>query len=257
MPVGAPHLESRFARVGGLRVHTRAADGPRPVVGVHGLGVSTRHLEPLLRTLARRRGVRAPDLPGFGRSERPPRPLSVEELAAFLERWLDAERLRRVPLVANSLGCQVAVELALRAPERVTALVLVGPTFDPAAPTLLRQAARLLVDSTREPIRLNAVVATDYLRAGPLRTVAAARLGLAHPIAERLAGVTAPTLVVRGARDPIVPLRWGERAAQLLPRGRLAVVPHAAHAAHFSYPERVLELALPFLDEERREAAAR
>ena len=226
-------------------------------MGVHGLGVSTRHLRPILAAFARHRGVRAPDLPGFGHSARPRRALGVEALTAFLEAWLDAAGLERVPLWGNSLGCQILVELAIRRPERVAALVLVGPTFDPAAPGLARQGARLVVDSTREPLALNWVVMTDYVRAGPLRTIATARLGLRHALDERLPLVRPPTLVVRGERDPIVPQSWAERAAALLPRGRLAVVPHAAHAAHFAAPEGVLAVALPFLDEKCGEAAPR
>ena len=77
----------------------------------------------------------------------------------------------------------------------------------------------------------------------------------AHPIERRLPLVPAPVLVVRGERDAIVPLRWAERAAALAPHGRLAEVPGAAHAAHFSHPERLLELVLPFLAEGAREAA--
>ena len=228
------------------------AAGSDPIIGVHGLGVSTRHLRPLLEALARHRGVVAPDLPGFGGSDRPARALGVEALTAFVDAWLDAVGLGRAPLWGNSLGCQILVELAVNRPERVGPLVLVGPTFDPGAPGLARQGLRLLADSMREPPALDWVVVSDYLRAGPLRTVATARRGLEHPMEARLARVRVPTLVVRGERDPIVSQEWAERAAALLPFGRLAVIPGAPHAAHFAAPERVLDAMLAFLDEDGR-----
>ncbi len=59
--------------------------------------------------------------------------------------------------------------------------------------------------------------------------------------------MAAPVLVVRGTRDRIVPQAWAERAARLLPRGRLAVIPGAAHAVNFSYPREFKAAMLAFL----------
>ena len=141
------------------------------------------------------------------------------------------------------MGCQAAVDLAIARPELARALVLVGPTVDPQARSLRRHFARLAFDALREPLALNIVVATDYLRAGPLRTLASARRMLEHRIEERLPHVAQPTVVVRGSRDPIVPQEWAERAAQLLPRGRLEVVPGAPHAAHWTHAAAVAGVA--------------
>jgi pimeloyl-ACP methyl ester carboxylesterase len=207
--------------------------GP-PVVLAHGLAVSSRYFVPLARKLVGRFRVVAPDLPGYGRSATPPRPLGVPELADALLAWLDLLEVERAPLVGNSLGCQVAVDLAVRHPARVERLVLIGPTMDPAAPTLRAQAWRLARDIPREALGLNLAEARDYLRMGPRRTLATARLALADPFEEKLPRVEAPALVVRGERDPIAPQAWVERVAELLPRGRVAVVPGAPHAAHWS-----------------------
>jgi pimeloyl-ACP methyl ester carboxylesterase len=230
-------LATRHVGVGGLRIHERLGGGGArlPVVGVHGLGVSSRHLLPSLELLWDERPVYAPDLPGFGASGRPAEVLGVAEHAAFLGDWFDTVALNRAVLLANSMGCQVATELALRAPDRVAALVLVGPTADPSAPTIAHQFARLALDSLRETPRLDFVVASAYLRAGPRRTLATARLMLAHRLDERLPLVGAPVVVVRGERDPIVSAPWAERLAELAGT-RLRTVPGAAHCAHFTAP---------------------
>jgi len=164
-----------------------------------------------------------------------PQGLPVERQAELAAQRLDGPAV----VFANSLGCQTAVELALRRPHLVTSLVLVGPTADPAAPTLRAHFVRLVRDSLREPLGLNLVVASDYLRNGPLRTLRGARLMLAHELRSRLPLVDVPAVVVRGARDPIVPQAWAEEVTQLLPDATLVLVPGAAHCVHYTHPEAV------------------
>jgi 2-hydroxy-6-oxonona-2,4-dienedioate hydrolase len=221
-----------YARVAGV--------GP-PVVLVHGLAVSSFYFVKLGRRLRSTHRVIAPDLPGYGKSGTPPRPLDVPQLADALTEWLDVLGVERAQLVGNSLGCQIAVDLAVRRPERVERLVLVGPTMDPAAPTIPGQAWRLARDLVRESPLLNLAQARDYLRMGPRRILATARFALDDPLEEKLPQVAAPALVIRGRRDMIVSQEWAERVAALLPRGRLAVVP-AAHAAHWGAADDVARL---------------
>jgi hypothetical protein len=174
--------------------------------------------------------------------------LAVAQFARFLADWLDVAGLPRAVVVANSMGCQASVDLAVAKPDRVAGLVLVGPTVDPRARSLRSQTARLVLDSLREPLRLDAVVLSDYARVGPRRTLRSARVMLAHRLEERLPLLRVPTLVVRGERDPIVPKEWAEEAAGLVPGGRLVVVPGAAHCAHFTHPEAVARAIADFLD---------
>ena len=206
--------------------------------------MSRRYFRPLRDELAGAVDVHAPDLPGFGDAPRPPRALTVPELAEALAGTAADAGLDEAVVVANSMGCQVAVELAIRRPELVRALVLVGPTVDPAGASLARHTARLLADVPREPLALTAVVAVDYVRAGPLRTLRSARRMIEHRIETRLPLVRQEAIVVRGSRDPIAPQRWAAEAAVLLPRGRVEVVPGAAHAAHWSHPAKVAAIAL-------------
>ena len=72
-------------------------------------------------------------MPGFGRSESPGRILSIPELSDILVDWLAVLGVSRCHLVANSMGCQIAAHVAVKAPEKVKSLVLIGPTIDPHA----------------------------------------------------------------------------------------------------------------------------
>ncbi|MBW3593125.1 MAG: alpha/beta hydrolase [Actinobacteria bacterium] len=234
-------LEDLWTRVAGDAVYARSGIGVAPrdapaVVLVHGIGVTGRYLEPTMEALAPHLRVYAPDLPGWGRSDRPPRALTIPEVADALAGWLDVVGIESPTLLANSMGCQVVVDLVARSRGRADRLVLVGPTVDPASRTMPRQAARLALDSLREPPSLVALIAADYLRFGPLRFLATARHALDDRIEQKLPLVEAPTLVVRGTRDALVSQEWATDAARLLPRGELATVPGRAHAVNYNAP---------------------
>ena len=252
-------LASEWSLVGGFAIHARVDSRSAPVdapsvVLVHGLGVSSRYMVPTAVRLAPSFRVYAPDLPGFGKSAKPRRALDVPGLADALLAWLDARGLERPSLVANSLGCQVAVDLAVRHRERVARLVLVGPTVDPGARDPLRQIGRLLLDSLREPPSLLAIIARDYAVFGPRRFIETARYALRDRIEDKLPSVAAPTIVACGSRDGLVSPGWCDAAARLLPAGRLVVVPGAAHALNYNAPAPLVRAITPFLLGETAEA---
>jgi 2-hydroxy-6-oxonona-2,4-dienedioate hydrolase len=225
-----------------------AGEGP-PIVLVHGIGVAGRYLLPTARVLRERRRVYVPDLPGSGASETPPRALGVDGLARTLHALLDELGLERPPLLANSLGCQVAIALAAREPERVGPLVLVGPTVDRTRRTFPQQALALLRDMAREPPGLWAIAAVDYARYLPHRFLATAASALADRPEETIARVQSRVLVVRGEHDGFVTQEWAEELAARAPRGRAVTVPGTAHAVNYTSPQALARLTLDFLDE--------
>ena len=195
---------------------------------VHGLVIPSRYMVPLAPDFP----VYAPDLPGFGESDKPRRVLAVPELAEALHAWMRAIGLPRAALVANSFGCQIVAELAARHPEAVDRLVLQGPTVDAGARSLPVQVWRTLRNGRMEPPALGRISAVDYAKAGLGRAVRTTRAMMRDRIEDKLPRVRAPTLVVRGSRDPVVPQAWAERVARTLSDGRLVVVEGGAHLAN-------------------------
>ncbi|MCW3843455.1 alpha/beta hydrolase [Micromonospora yasonensis] len=244
-PRPAAGLTSEFRLVDGLRTHTRrSADpggGAPAVVLVHGLAVSHRYLTPLAVALSPTHPVYVPDLPGFGLTERPDTPYDVPRHAAHLAAWLDAYHLDRVCLVGHSLGAAVAAALAARRPDLVRALVLAGPTSDPAARSRRRQLGRLLVDSLSEAKLQVPILLRDLWDARPRRVFATLSHSVRNAIEADLVRVTAPALVLGGARDALVPAGWREQAARLLPDGRSITVPAAAHNIATTAPAQVAD----------------
>ena len=216
---------------------------------VHGLGISSRYMVRLAEILALTRPVYAPDVPGFGRSAKPRKPLDVHGQAEFLAAWLPAMGFDRAAFLGHSLGCQVVADLAYRHPGVVERLVLAAPTIDDTERSVPQELGRLLCDVPREPLTLAPIVAVDYLKAGLGRVLRTLRHALADRIEDKLPALAIPTLVVRGERDPVVSEPWTEKVCRLLPQGRLAVLPRAAHALQWSHPCELADLLIPFLDE--------
>lgn len=242
-------VASEFTEVAGTRVHAAVLgqEGAPEVVCVPGLGCSHRYFLPLARLLAPGARVAAVDLPGFGRTPGPREALDVRGLSLALAGWLRATGRGGALLVGNSAGCQVIVDLAAHSPELVGPAVLVSPTMDRHARSRARQLARLIADAPREQPVLSLVLAWDYLRCGPRRIAATLDHLLADPVERKLAHLRAPTVVARGAHDPIVSREWAGEVAALLPDGRLVEVAGAAHAVHHSAPEELARIIRPLL----------
>lgn len=224
-----------------------AGPGAGSLVLVHGLGVSSRYMLPTLALLARSWDVVAPDLPGFGLSERPRRPLTLVGLADSLVAWMSLTDRSHAVLLGNSVGCQVISTLASRAPDRVRAAVLVAPTMDPSAGSAPRLLARLLLDGPRERPSELPLDLGDYRRAGVGGIWRTFQDAARAPVFDQLRAMAMPTLVVRGSRDPIVSAAWSRQVSELLPDGRLAIVQGAPHAVNYSAPEGLVAVVEPFL----------
>jgi pimeloyl-ACP methyl ester carboxylesterase len=181
-------------------------------------------------------------------SAKPDRPLSVRELADALVDWTDLLGLRKATFVGNSLGCEILIDFAVRHPDRVVSMVLQGPTADPKYLSPLAHVGRFLVTGLFERWSLAGVAISDYLRFGVRRYYWTFADMIANRIEPKLSLVTAPTLVVWGTRDYIVPRQSVERIAEAIPSARLVIVPGAAHGMNYSHPDLLSREVLSFMD---------
>lgn len=242
-----PRVRSEWVTIPGvtgarpLQIHSRAAgssefSGPA-VVLVQGFGIGSRYFEPLQTEVARYAPVYAPDLPGHGRSDHDRRPLTIAELAGALAAWMQIRGLRRAVLAGHSLGCQVVAELASRRRDLVAGVVLLSPTTDPDARTVLRLIARAAATAPHEPLTLYIWLVRDYARSGPRLLLAEMRQLLEHRVEDLLPTLPGPVRVVRGSRDRVVPQPWAEVVARLSGAPPPRVVEDVAHAVHYAAPK--------------------
>lgn len=242
-------LHTRRMHVGGHAVGVRGTFAPErpPIVLVHGIGMSGEYFLPYADVLAATHDVYALDLPGYGRTPKPARALTVPELGEVVAGVVMALGLDAPVVVGHSMGCQIVADAIADHPGLCAGYILIGPTVDPAARSLPAQGLRLLRDSLVEPPASNAVVLRNYLRMGPLRYLRTARYMLADRIEETILGCTVPGLVVRGTRDPIASAEWVRLLVHLAPDADLLEIPGGPHNVHHNRPHDLAAACAPFL----------
>jgi pimeloyl-ACP methyl ester carboxylesterase len=242
-------VENHSVQVAGHRVHYLAegpANGP-VVVLVHGLGGEAedwRNLTPYLVKAGFR--VYRPDLPGYGRSERPADfSYSIHDEADAVVGFLDALGLRQVDLGGWSMGGWIAQLVAAKHPERVRRLMLFDSAgiyekpawetrlFTPTTPAELDQLEALLMP---HPDKYPGFVVRDILRvsdehAGVIHRAVGAMLTGQDTTDNLLPSLKMPVLIVWGAEDKITPLNQGEKIHQLVPQSQLEVFAGCGHLA--------------------------
>ena len=223
-----------------------------PVALIHGLSGSTRWWSRNITALAENHLVAAVDLIGFGRNHRLTTPLlmpAFHEVTALLARWLETFA-EPVHLAGHSMGGLLAIRLAAERPDLVRSLILVNAVGMPFA---LRPGPHLRALPKRPwGLNLASVLLPDAFRAGPTSlAVASARL-LRGDARDWMRHITAPTLLVWGEADPLVPVPYAEEMSRIIRNSRLVVLPRAAHVAMWDQPEAFNRIALEFIDEVER-----
>ena len=212
------------------------------------------------------------DLPGHGRSEGDPLP-SIEAMADWLARLIDALGLARAGLVGHSMGALVALACAARTPQKVERIALLGaaPAM-PVHPTLLAAAAK--------PEALGPEMICDW-GFGPAghfgghRSPGSWMLGHALALLGRSAGqhlhtdlaacnayagglddaarVACPALIVAGALDRMTPARQGARLAGAIAGAGLVSLPRCGHMMMVEQPDATREALAGFFIKPREE----
>ncbi len=232
-------------------LHARLWSGPEtsatpPVVLLHGI-VSSRCLVPTARQLAESCTVVAPDMPGFGRT--PGRaPLTISQTADLVANWMAASDLEGSTVVGHSVGAQTAADLAARHPGTATGLVLVGPTVDRQARSVLSLVRRWIANAPDEPLSFNALAAYELAEIGPARMLRGLRHAVADVIEDKLPGIACPVLLVRGERDRIAPHQWLDELQRRRSDARVIALPEAAHTVVYTRPVELAHVILDFAE---------
>jgi 2-hydroxy-6-oxonona-2,4-dienedioate hydrolase len=221
----------------------RKRTGSPPFILLPGLGLSGRYLHPLARELNRDADVWIADFQGPHAGGRAV--FSVAKVARAVAEWMRRREIPASVVVGHSYGAQVAVELALRDPILVDRLVLIAPCIDPEARTVWQQAWLLFRGAFQESLSLILIAAWCYLTNG-VRAWKMLIEALKMPLERCAGGLRPPTLVLRGARDPVVPARWAEKLTGLIPDAVLVTVPRAGHGVVNSSPHAVADAVQTF-----------
>ena len=250
--------------------------GP-PVLYLHGFAdvhSVKEHWMPFHEQLSKHARLIAPAHPGCAQSGENNDLDAIEDVVFHYLEVLDALKLTQFDLVGSCVGGWIAAELAVRHPEKVRKLVLMG-----AAGLLVEGALIGDVFMMAQPERGSSYAGLrELLFAGAdakrglelfpdgmgdleeeLRRYQMLRLGSRigfkppyfynYSLRNRLHRITSPALIVWGEKDKMVPPVHGETYAKLIPDAKLAVIPGAGHSAHVEKPEETAKLVLDFLSE--------
>lgn len=269
----------KLIRVGDQLVHVERAGRGEPLLLIHGFGCSSHSWRKVIPTLARRYRVIAPDLNGFGWTQRPrdPAAYSLEGQERLLLGVLDALGIDRFHVAGHSYGGGLAIWLAARMPDRVRSLTLIASVlpdysiqqrqiwarfrglnwllvhFFVLSRGAIRKALELcyedpaevtpeLIESYRERLLVEGVEDSYYGLMAPLE--------LPTPQVD-LGALTVPTLLAWGDHDRLIPFEKIEPYLRVLPSRETVIFDHCGHAPMEERPQELLAHMLPFLERHR------
>jgi pimeloyl-ACP methyl ester carboxylesterase len=241
--------------VDGLRIYSESAGSGPPLVLLHGLSGSSRWWARNIAPLAQHFEVHTVDLAGFGRS-RGAGPFQLAAAAAQMAGWMEQIGIERAAVAGHSMGGLVAAELAADHPQRVERLVLVAAALPALRLAPFETPADLIRGLPYLPFSFLELLLPDLIRAGVPTVVSALAELLSADIRGKLTQITAPTLLVWGDCDPLVPLRQAWQLARLVPCHELAIFKHVGHNPMWERPESFNQLLVEFLAQNTPACAA-
>lgn len=260
-------MGEHFVSIGGNRIrYLESGDSEDALVLIHGLGASADRWEFVAPILERRYRLIAPDLVGFGYSDKPSADYTPEFFADFLEDLFEDLGLKKMYLMGSSMGGQIAVEFAAKNPRLVDKLVLVSSSgmmkhSTPALDTYVMAALYPNKDTASEAFRVmsasreaNARIVDSFVKRMRMPNAKMAFistvLGLKNSdtITENLESLKSPVLIVWGSRDPVIPVQYAKEFASSIKDSNLCIMEGSGHTPFVDSPERFSEIVIEFLD---------
>lgn len=263
-------LEKKYVKLqtGTIRYLEGGTDKKTCLILLHGLGGSAERWTRAMPFLCEKYHVIAPDMPGFGHSDKPPVDYNPEFFARFVFDMLDSLGIEKINIVGSSLGGQIAAECAVTQDPRIDSIALVSPsgTLKEVTPALgayfasalypihhvVREAYQMmlnplqnkLVDSETVERFIETISQPDSLLAF-MSTIHCFRSS--PPITERLSKVAVPTLLIWGRHDIIIPITCARDFVALIKDCRFEIMERCGHLPHVEEPEMFSNTVSDFL----------
>ena len=233
----------------------------RPLLFLHGWGVSSGLFAPILDALQEGHRLIVPDLPGFGATPEPDVPWSVHEYAAWCSALLDRLGVETCDLIGHSNGGRIGIVMAATYPGRVRRMVLAGSagirprrTLRGVARVRFYKALRMVERSVLIPAALRRAAGrnADQRGSADYRAVSGVMRGTLVRIVNEdlrtlLPHLDLPVLLIWGDQDTETPLDDGRLMERLIPDAGLVVFEGAGHYAYLEQPGRFCRIVEVFL----------
>lgn len=248
--------------------YLESGQGGVPLICLHGIGGKAESFRPQLDGLGSQAHILSWDMPGYGGSE-PVSPVDFEILSEKLEHFLQVKGFDRVHLVGHSIGGMIALDYALRSPERVSSLILIATTSafggrDPEfkdrfleqrlgaleAGGSMRQAAEQLVPEIVGSSASSAVIneATAWMADVPVDAYRAILECLVtFDRRDDISNINCPACLIAGGEDRTAPARTMERMATRMRDAEFHVIEKAGHLVNDEEPGQTNRIISEFL----------
>jgi pimeloyl-ACP methyl ester carboxylesterase len=252
---GASPTVEKDAVVFGYRLHYRETGEGRPVILLHGLGGDGSRWTATTAALAGDFRVIALDQIGFGKSDKPLVNYNHGLLAEFLVEFMRTIDVSKASIVGHSMGAFVGTYVAVFHADKLDRLVLVdGGSLDtpPRSPHLIRIQNGTTLAETREYFELmfhdksrvtDQLVRENFMRRlrmsytiSRMQESRVNRIGFVNQ--EQAAKIEAPTLILWGKHDLLLPVSDAELLNRVIPNSRLIVLPKSGHIPQIEQPDK-------------------
>jgi pimeloyl-ACP methyl ester carboxylesterase len=265
-------------KVNDIEIYYETTGSGEPLVLISGLGYPLWQWHKMVPTLAKHFKVITFDNRGVGQTDKPAGPYTAQLLAADTGGLLDALDIEKAVIMGHSMGGYIAQAMALDFPERVSKLILCSTNFGgPRHVPVSAEALAVLTDTTTDPLTrftngLKVSTAPGWADANPEfvkewiewrvanpMDLAAYQAQLAIGLAlmseqaafeNKLANISAPTLILFGAHDKVVPPENAELLAKQIRGSQIAIIPDAGHFFPIEAPEAASQIVIDFAKQE-------
>ncbi len=242
-----------------------SSDSAKTLVLLHGIGASAERWARVIPALSKYFRVIAPDIIGFGYSDKPTVEYSMDFFLDFLAGFLERLRINKASIVGSSFGGHVATEFAIRSNRRVEKLVLAAPggmmrTSTQTLDAYILAALYPTYENTwnafsgmaHDPDAVTKEIVMDFVNRMRLPNAKYAfmstLLGMRHApkLQGRIASIISPTLLVWGDSDGMIPLQYAKEYSEI-PDNELVVIKNCGHTPYVEKPMAFSKVVLKFL----------
>ena len=268
MNIRTNHLISEeFVKVGETKIrYLEEGSSNSNIVLIHGLGGFAERWSAVIPLLSKKYHVIALDLPGYGYSDKPSIDYTPEFFLKFIFDFLDSMGIRKTHMIGTSLGGQIVAECAITQNKMIEKIALVCPAgiMKGSTPTLdaysmaalypsydtVKTAYEMMTDSNK---KVSNDTIEDFIKRMTQSNAKMAFMSTilalknASPITERLSNIMVPTLLIWGAHDTMIPIKYANDFASSIKNCRLEIMENCGHTPHIEEPAKFSQIVLNFL----------